>query len=150
MHHRNRRHCAPLRDPQRSMWLSLGPKGPRHQIHAPKFLLANHYMRNQPCSALMRGMPKVFTAKRGTFAGHKTNCSHKATTTLGARYSWTASHYTRQPQICRHYRGILYQMDRSKSSLQNNNEDDIGILLTKHHLSFQCTFSTNSRQQKTI
>lgn len=98
----------------------------------------------------MQGMLEILTVKWGTITTHQTNCSHLASTKLGPWYSRTTSHHTRQPQVRLCDGGILYKMDRGKSSLRNNRKDDAKILLAEHCLSFHSTLQTNSQQWKTI
>lgn len=95
-------------------------------------------------------MLEILTMKWGTITAHQTNCSHLASTKLGLWYSRTTSHHARQPQVRLCDGGILYKMDRGKSSLRNNRKDDTKILLAEHCLSFWSTLQANSQQWKAI
>lgn len=87
MYHSGRRHQAPLRSPQRHLRFSLGALGHRRQGLVPRVLLASHCVHSKSRSLLMRSIPEILTSSGGTFAVHKADHPHLASTMVGPRHS---------------------------------------------------------------
>ena len=69
---------------------------------------------------------------------------------MGARHFRTTAYGTREPKIHLRRRRIFYQMDRGQSSLHDNSEDRLKILLVEHCLPIQSPIRANSQQQQTV
>ncbi|GJZ72321.1 hypothetical protein Tco_0636172 [Tanacetum coccineum] len=117
-------------------WLScVGPS----QANYDWLLLADNAQGRKGAYKSMSGMPSAQTRPKKSIGKIEPNHISVAILQMGYRHSWTFPGRTRQSQIPNSGHGLLYQVDRSKTSSNYHRKPSKKLRMGKHTFCFRKT-----------